>query len=63
MNVTLILVTTLMSLGLFSQYKTNKMVSETETPKYEVIKSFDNSTKLIAWPYAKCSLTDIECEA
>lgn len=30
-----------MSLGLFSQYKTNKMVIETETPKYELIKSFD----------------------
>ena len=41
MNIALILVTTLMSIGLFSQYKTNKMVSETETLKYEVIKSFD----------------------
>ena len=41
MNVTLIIVTSLMSLGLFSQYKTNKMVSNTETPKYETIKSFE----------------------
>ena len=67
MNVTLIIVTTLMSLGLFSQYKTNKMVSETETPKYEVIKSFDKfevrkypkmilaTTKLVGESYSKNS--------
>ena len=30
-----------MSLGLFSQYKTNKMVSKTETPKYDLIKSYN----------------------
>jgi hypothetical protein len=40
MNIALIIVSALMSLGLFSQYKTNKMVSETETPKYELIKSY-----------------------
>ena len=41
MKVTLIIVSCLISLGLFSQYKTNKMLSETETPKYETIKSYD----------------------
>lgn len=41
MNVTLIIVTSIMSLGLFSQYKTNKMVSKTETPKYDLIKSYN----------------------
>lgn len=40
MNIALIVVTSLVSLGLFSQYKTNKMVSDTETPKYETIKIF-----------------------
>jgi hypothetical protein len=40
-NVTLIIIGSLLSIGLFSQYKTNKMVSETETPKYELIKSFE----------------------
>ena len=30
-----------MTIGLFSQYKTNKMVQETEKPKYELIQSFD----------------------
>lgn len=40
MNVTLIIVSSLMSLGFFSQYRSNKMVSKTETPKYELIKSY-----------------------
>ena len=30
-----------MSIGIFSQYKTNKMISETETPKYELIEKYD----------------------
>jgi len=41
MNLSIILVTSLLSLGLFSQYKTNRMVSNTETPKYETIKKFE----------------------
>lgn len=40
MNISLIIVTSLLSLGLFSQYKTNRMVSKTETPEYEIIKSY-----------------------
>lgn len=41
MNVTLIIATSLIGLGLFSQYKTNKMVNDTETPKYVTIKNFE----------------------
>jgi hypothetical protein len=41
MNVMLIIGTSLVGLGFFSQYKTNKMVSDTETPKYVTIKSFE----------------------
>ncbi len=41
MNLTLIIISAVMTIGLFSQYKTNKMVQETEKPKYELIQSFD----------------------
>ncbi len=41
MNIMLIIGTSLVGLGFFSQYKTNKMVSDTETPKYVTIKSYE----------------------
>jgi len=41
MNVTLIIVTSLLSLGIFSQVRTTKMVANTETPNYELVKSYD----------------------
>tara|TARA_B100000809_G_scaffold266858_1_gene332276 strand:- start:4252 stop:4836 length:585 start_codon:yes stop_codon:yes gene_type:complete len=53
MNVILIIVTSLMSLGLFSQYKTNKMESDTETPKYETVKIF---SKFVIRKYPKMIL-------
>jgi hypothetical protein len=41
MNITGIIIMGLMTVGLFSQYKTNKVSSETETPKYELIERYD----------------------
>ncbi len=41
MNIMLIIGTSLVGLGFFSQYKTNKLVSDTETPKYVTIKSYE----------------------
>jgi hypothetical protein len=41
MKVILIITTSLVGFGFFSQYKTNKMVNDTETPKYVTIESFE----------------------
>ena len=41
MNLTIYLTLGILSLGIFSQVKTNKMVVDTETPKYELMKEYD----------------------
>jgi hypothetical protein len=41
MNVSAIIIMGLVTAGLFSQYKTIKVSSETETPKYELIEKYD----------------------
>jgi len=42
MNILLYIAIGAIGLGVFSQVKTNKSVSNAETPKYEVLKSFDS---------------------
>ena len=41
MNATLIILGSLITIGVFSQYKTNKMVKDVEKAKYEVVKVYD----------------------
>ncbi|MFT7114319.1 MAG: hypothetical protein ACI8P7_001104 [Candidatus Azotimanducaceae bacterium] len=65
MNILLYITLGAISLGIFSQVKTNKMVTNTETPKYELIKSYAKfeirkypemilaSTKLAGQSYSK----------
>jgi hypothetical protein len=67
MNIILYITLGAASLGIFSQVKTNKMVTNTETPKYELIKSYDKfevrkypemvlaTTKLTGESYSKNS--------
>jgi translation initiation factor 1 (eIF-1/SUI1) len=41
MNIAVIVVSLFVGVGVFSQYKTNKMVINTETPKYQLIEKYD----------------------
>ena len=41
MNIAVIVVSLFVGVGAISQYKTNKMVKNTETPKYELIEKYD----------------------
>ena len=41
MNITISIIVGLAGIGFFSQYKTNKMVKNTETPRYELIEKYD----------------------